>query len=364
MALQDETLSLIAFKSLFYRSHTDNNKNLGNESEELKFNVHTDNIFASSISPTPASSIADGIAVKVVADLEIDLSSNGHAFFAKWPSTPPSGTDPYTSAAYAYGAGALAGISPGDRLRDSISFSYGAGYEAIPYHTSVSDENRISSGDARNWIFQYQSGVFFQQDLVGDAPLYIEVHAYTGDLLSDIIGDSPEPIIETWEPFEGNIRTSSALTTPLPNVVPHTTNVQDLGTSSLRWNSLYLENSIDTFTGLDFTIGGNLKVYLNATGFRYNNDYSYAYTDRSLVDKEYVTNLVSFSCDKYSETVAFVAGVARTITHGHGSTSIVVELIEVSTGEKIWGAKVNNYTTNTVDITVSISGDVRIIILG
>ncbi len=43
----------------------------------------------------------------------------------------------------------------------------------------------IPPGDQRNWIFQYNSGVFFQQDLIGPNPTSIEIYVYTGGLLSD-----------------------------------------------------------------------------------------------------------------------------------------------------------------------------------
>ena len=43
---------------------------------------------------------------------------------------------------------------------------------------------------------------------------------------------------------------------------------------------------------MDFDITGSQRVYLNDTGFRYAADYSASYTNRSLVDKEYVDNAV------------------------------------------------------------------------
>jgi hypothetical protein len=58
-----------------------------------------------------------------------------------------------------------------------------------------------------------------------------------------------------------------------------------------------------------------------------------------------------------------VSDVTQTITHNFGDTDILIELINLVTGEKLWGAQVNNYTSNTVDITMAASiASVRVII--
>jgi len=193
--LSNSTQATIAFKNLLNKSQTDNLKGLGNEAENIKFNIHADTIFVDPISSNTATAIAAGIAVFITADLTLDGSSNSHAYFATWPSTPPAGIDPITFAAYAYGVGTLIGITPGSRVKNAISFAYGDPYEAIPYFGPVSPANRIFVNDARNWVYQYQSGVFYQEVVVGPAPTLILLYAYTGQFLDTALGGGPNNAI-------------------------------------------------------------------------------------------------------------------------------------------------------------------------
>ena len=148
MGISSNNQAAIAFKNLLGKSNTDPSKDFGGEAEGIFFNVNSSNVWASVIDETPSNAVTDGVAVYVEADLSIDTSANGYAYFATWPSSEPSGTDPKTSSAYVYGVGSLVGISAGDRVRNAISPSYGYLYEAKPYATS----SLISPDDARNWI--------------------------------------------------------------------------------------------------------------------------------------------------------------------------------------------------------------------
>jgi len=169
MALTDITLSQIAFKNLSGKSHTDNNKGLGNEAEGIFLNVAGSEVLLDEIDITPANAVSAGVALFVQADLVLDPTSNGHAYFAEWPNPLPVGTP--------------AGISPGDRVRTAITPSFGDGYEAKPFDTGAS---AIPVNDPRDWIYQYNSGVFFQQDVVGSSPSTIDLYVYIGQRLSDI----------------------------------------------------------------------------------------------------------------------------------------------------------------------------------
>jgi hypothetical protein len=66
---------------------------------------------------------------------------------------------------------------------------------------------------------------------------------------------------------------------------------------------------------------------------------------------------------KYVESFLFTGDTVSTITHNLGNEDVQVQLKD-STGNLIIPNSVNNYTTNTVDIGVSITGTYRIIILG
>lgn len=54
----------------------------------------------------------------------------------------------------------------------------------------------------------------------------------------------------------------------------------------------------------------------------------------------------------YVETTKFAANVTQTITHGLVTNSVVVDLIDEGTGNRIDG-HIDNYTTNTIDITLT-----------
>ena len=185
MAFSNQNQAVVAFKNLLGKSNTDVNKEVGNESEGIFFNIGSEKVWMSIIGPTPSVSVTNGIAIQVTANLVADLTSNGHAFFAQWPATAPAGTDPTTSNPYAYGSGLLTGISSGDRVTDAISPVYGFNYEAKPYDNTVA---LIPPGDPRDWIYQYNSGIFFQQDIVGNTPATIQLYVYTGELLSNFQG--------------------------------------------------------------------------------------------------------------------------------------------------------------------------------
>lgn len=193
MAVTTDNKAIVAFKHLLGKSQTDSLKEVGNEAEGLFLNIPADSIFLEPIDPDPSVAESQGITVQVTADMTLDNTSNGHAFFAEWPATPPSGTDPKTGAAFAYGSGSLEGISAGDRVRNAISSSFGVGYEAKPVDTGAQP---IPVLDPRDWIYQYNSGVFFQQDNVGDDPATIDVYVYIGLTLADTAGGQAK---EEWQ---------------------------------------------------------------------------------------------------------------------------------------------------------------------
>jgi hypothetical protein len=182
MSLTSSTQASIAFKNISGKSITDTGKGVNNEAEGIFFNIDSDNVWISPMSPTPSVLVANGVAVFVTANLSLDITSNGRGYFATWPASAPVGIDPITSLPYSYGVGVLNGINSGDRVRDAIPPSYGVLYEAKPYS---SGPTIIPPGDPRNWIYQYNSGVFFQQDVIGPAPIQIDLYVYVGERLSD-----------------------------------------------------------------------------------------------------------------------------------------------------------------------------------
>ena len=180
MALSTANQALISLKNLSGKSMTDSAKGVNNESEGIFFNIDSSNVWTESISPTASIAVSTGVAIAVTASLTLDPTSNNLGYLAKWPVSAPSGTDPLTSSPYAYGVGVLTGISGNTRLGSAIPPSYGIGYEAKPYGGST----LIPPGDARDWIFQYNSGVFFQQTIGSPTPTSIALFVYVGEKLS------------------------------------------------------------------------------------------------------------------------------------------------------------------------------------
>jgi hypothetical protein len=197
MPFQNTNKSITAFKNLLGKSQTDSLKELGNEAEGIFLNVPASSIFAETIPfNDPTTAVSLGLAVYVTATMVLDGTANGHALFATWPVTVPTGNDPKNSnLPYAYGVGSLTGIQPGDRIRNIISPSFGDLFEAKPF----AGANPISVGDQRDWIFQYNSGIFFQEDGSAESwggsayghPTTLKVYAYTGLTGTTALGGSP-----------------------------------------------------------------------------------------------------------------------------------------------------------------------------
>ncbi len=69
------------------------------------------------------------------------------------------------------------------------------------------------------------------------------------------------------------------------------------------------------------------------------------------------------STNKYAESIAFTGGTKQTITHNLNTEDVQVQLKD-STGTRIIEDIADTYTSNTVDIEVSITGTYRVIIIG
>lgn len=248
MSVNITTQANVAFKNLLGKSLTDAiTKGLGNEAIPYSFNVHASTIFTDTISSTPSIAVTAGTAVFVNANLVLDGTSNGHAYIAQWPVSAPSGTDVKTSNPFAYGVGSLVGISAGDRIQNIISYQYGDPYEAKPFDNTVSP---IPVADPRDWVFQYQSGIFFQQQVTGNSPASIHIYVYIGTLLSNFIsGGGP------WETLIASPNDDAHLTV-LGDVLPNTNNSNSFGNAIDRWKSIYLSNTLD--------LSGTFK-YVNGT---------------------------------------------------------------------------------------------------
>lgn len=184
MALTYSTQTQIAYKHLQGKSQTDNIKDIVNEPYGISFDIISDNIWVDNIPTSTSISAIQGVSIQVVADLSEISGSNGHSYFTLWPSTPPTGNDIRTGLPFSYGNGSLAGLTGGDRITGLISDKYGLTYSAVPYISYPSSP--ISTLDDRNWIYQYNSGILYQDNTSYTSPTKVLVYPYIGTKLSSI----------------------------------------------------------------------------------------------------------------------------------------------------------------------------------
>jgi len=192
MSLNINTQAITAFKHLLGKSQTDVSKGVLNEFEGIGQIITGQNVWIESIDVSPAQAVLDGVAVAVSCNTILDATSNGHALFAVWPLVALAGTDPKTGLAFTYGTGTLVNITAGDRVTGAIPDTFGISYLAQPKNGG----NAISIGDQRDWIYQYNSGIFFQEDGSNEGwggsayghPDQIDVYVYIGNTVLDITG--------------------------------------------------------------------------------------------------------------------------------------------------------------------------------
>lgn len=183
MALTSSVQTQIAFKNILGKSQTDSSKSLLEETIGFSFNVPSTSVYMDILPQTASTAVVQGLAVGVSASLSVITGTNFRAYQTYWPNIPPSGIDTKTGLTFAYGIGSLTGVTGGQKLDNLISDSNGVSYTAIPYDGS---NNRIFPLSNRDWIYQYSSGVYYQQNTnISGTPSRIDVYAYIGAKLSD-----------------------------------------------------------------------------------------------------------------------------------------------------------------------------------
>lgn len=174
------TQANIAFKNLLGKSITDVGADILGELNGISFNILSNNIWLNQISSSPTTAVGAGYAVKVTASMVLIDGSNNHAYNAIWPTLAPTGTDYLTNAAYVYNTGALTGITAGSPIKNAISDSYGQSYKILVYDNTLS---QIVPLDSRNWVYQYNSGIFFQETYKTPVPAFSSLYVYVGSTL-------------------------------------------------------------------------------------------------------------------------------------------------------------------------------------
>jgi hypothetical protein len=181
MSLTYSTQAQVAFKNIFGKSQTEPNKGILNEFYGSSFNLPSVNVWSSNITGDPIGDSIQGLTVEVLADLESIQGSNNHSFFTKWPSYPPSGIDFFTGNTFSYGIGTLENINAGDRITNVISPYFGFSYTAVPYINYPTSQ--IPLLDPRDWLYQYNSGIFYQDVVLSGTPSKIKIYPYFGNTL-------------------------------------------------------------------------------------------------------------------------------------------------------------------------------------
>ena len=160
MALSDANKAALAFKNTQGKAHTATNKELGNEEEEFRFIVGSDTVWLSQLTDTPDPALVE----QIQADLIADPTSNGRAFFTYYPAGHPKA---------------------GQRVLNTVPHSFSNAYEAV---IRAADGTRITEFDARDWVYQYQPGIFFQQTAnASPVPATATVYIYKGQTLQGLL---------------------------------------------------------------------------------------------------------------------------------------------------------------------------------
>lgn len=164
---------LLSLKYVLGNSHTNNSKNHYDEIIPSYINTHTNKIFVDNIDENPIDAIDNGIVCEIYADLIPISGSDGHAFKAVYPNPLPVDVPD--------------GVVVGDIVLNSVSPTYGTGYKSVLYS---SGNIVIPNNDSRGWIYQYSSGILFQETVKTPIPNKIKLYVYKGNLLSDVVSSS------------------------------------------------------------------------------------------------------------------------------------------------------------------------------
>lgn len=180
MPFSNTTQTNIAFKNLSGKSETTTAFDISSEVYGISFNLTSNNIWLNQIPSSPTQAIANGVAIAVTASMVLISSSGTLAYSVNWPTTVPSGVDLATNLPFQYNVGSLIGITASTRIKNAISDSYGALYSPRIVNQAGA---LIPSSDSRNWIYQYNSGIYFQENAGSSNPSTASVYVYIGSTL-------------------------------------------------------------------------------------------------------------------------------------------------------------------------------------
>lgn len=198
MAMLDASKIAISLKKLLGKSHTDNAKDPGNEARFSGLTVAGSTVYGAPVptSPTKTSlyDITNGNVEYVRLVLDLDPSSNSHAFLARLPDDYETTSTNTKKGTGSFVNGQVLSLSSG--ALQIVPPLYGTTYEAKPYRGGSAVKNSgtlVPPGDAVDWSLDYFSGVLFQED-AGTAMTHLECLIWIGDMVTDALSGQSETV--------------------------------------------------------------------------------------------------------------------------------------------------------------------------
>lgn len=165
MAFLSTTQFKAAFKLLFGKTHTSNDKELVNEAKSGWVQLAATQIFGQEIPENPATAVSTGIAEYVECDLVLDSTSNGLSYQAVYPTGH---------------------AKAGQSVKSIIPSSFGSGYRAI----LLSNGSEITPLDSRNWFLTTSSGVVTSETALALVSGKLQCWIYIGKTVQESMASS------------------------------------------------------------------------------------------------------------------------------------------------------------------------------
>jgi len=191
MAFQDQTLFKAAFKKLQGSAHTSNSKEPANEPLASQVLMAASQIIGEEVDSDPVVASGSGVIEFVVADLELDVTSNGDAYRAKFPT----GYNGF------FGAG-VAGDFISDHVFAISPGVVGGGSPATSLVTTgyaVRLENNgvlVPATSTEDWFFDYFNTTVTSENDLSLVNGTVDIYIYIGETVSQRLNAAVSGIVD------------------------------------------------------------------------------------------------------------------------------------------------------------------------
>jgi len=246
MPLTDESKINIALKKIVSKAHTSNDKDPANEANPSYIITLADNVWTDAISSISNKAVSAGVAEAVECDLDIDVTSNGKAYYLRYPTGH---------------------AKAGQRVYDIIPDAIGVAYEVI-FWRNKGTSTRIFKGDISDWVIDQAVGIITSEgDLSLDANAKCDVFVYIGEKLSN--STQQKVIVE-----EFTLDSTAIVTTKL--VTLSQTPINDEDVKLLVYEGIAQDEGVDyIITGTTLSWNGTPLDGLLEVGDKLQVSYSY-----------------------------------------------------------------------------------------